>query len=101
MAKTKWHEGMSQDLSYLHLALQMILKDSVELLYIVLQETVLGVPSKGGGQFVGIDCLRTGRQLIEDTLECQGNGLSRLIVFGWDLKHRLAELVGEEQGLEK
>ena len=88
-------------LPYLHLAFQVILKDTVELLDIMLHEALQRVPAKGLGQFRGANRVGAGGQLIKHTLKRKGHGFRWLVVGGGNVKHSLAEVIGEEKRLKE
>lgn len=88
-------------LPYLHLAFQVILKDTVELLDVMLHEALQRVPAKGLGQFRGANRVDAGGQLIEHTLKRKGHGFRWLVVCGGNVEHSLAEVIGEEKRLKE
>lgn len=83
--------------AYLHLPFEVILKDTVEFLHIVLHKALQRIPSERSSQLCGAHGVGAGSELIEYALKCKRHRLGGFVLVGGDFEYRFAEKVGEEQ----
>ena len=85
----------------LHFDLQLFLEHTIELLDIVLQERVEGLPAEGFRQLGRSHRLMTRLKLIKHALERIGHAVCGNVILCWDLIHGTAEIIGKKEGLEQ